>query len=58
MMMRIVHNHPSGNPTPARADIDMIKTIIDIAELLGVNVHDHVIVGQVGPASLRGLKLI
>jgi DNA repair protein RadC len=54
----LVHNHPSGDPTPSRADIDMTKTIIDIAQPLGVNVHDHVIVGRDGHASLRGLKLI
>ena len=53
-----VHNHPSGDPTPSRADIDMTKTIIDIAQPLGVSVHDHVIVGRDGHASLRGLKLI
>ncbi len=54
----MIHNHPSGDPTPSRADIDMTKTIIDIAQPLGVNVHDHVIVGRDGHASLRGLKLI
>ncbi len=54
----LVHNHPSGDPTPSRADIDMTKTIIDLAEPLGVSVHDHVIVGRDGHASLRGLKLI
>ncbi len=54
----LVHNHPSGDPTPSRADIEMTKTIIDIAQPLGVTVHDHVIVGRDGHASLRGLKLI
>ena len=54
----LVHNHPSGDPTPSRADIAMTKTIIDIAKPLGVTVHDHVIVGRDGHASLRGLKLI
>ena len=54
----LVHNHPSGDPTPSRADIEMTKTIIDIAQPLGVTVHDHVIVGRNGHASLRGLKLI
>ncbi len=54
----MVHNHPSGDPTPSRADIAMTKTIIDVAEPLGIAVHDHVIVGRHGHASLRGLKLI
>jgi len=54
----LVHNHPSGDPTPSRADIEMTKTIIDVAQPLGVSVHDHVIVGREGHASLRGLKLI
>ena len=53
-----MHNHPSGDPTPSRTDIEMTKTIIDIAQPLGVTVHDHVIVGREGHASLRGLKLI
>ncbi|MCT8972882.1 RadC family protein [Microbaculum marinisediminis] len=54
----LVHNHPSGDPTPSRADVEMTRTIIDIAQPLGVSVHDHVIVGRDGHASLRGLKLI
>ncbi len=54
----LVHNHPSGDPTPSRADIDMTKAIVDIASPLGVSVHDHVIVGRDGHVSLRGLKLI
>jgi DNA repair protein RadC len=54
----LVHNHPSGDPTPSRADIDVTKLIIDAAKPLGVTVHDHVIVGRNGHASLRALKLI
>ena len=54
----LVHNHPSGDPTPSRADIDMTRKIVEIAKPLGVAVHDHVIVGKEGHASLRGLKLI
>ena len=54
----LVHNHPSGDPTPSRADIQMTKAIIDIAKPLGIAVHDHIIVGKSGHASLRGLKLI
>jgi DNA repair protein RadC len=54
----LVHNHPSGDPTPSRADIEMTKQIIDAAERLGVVVHDHIIVGKQGHASFRGLGLI
>lgn len=54
----LVHNHPSGDPTPSRADIDMTKRIVDIAHPLGISVHDHLIIGKQGHASFRGLKLI
>lgn len=54
----LVHNHPSGDPTPSRADIEMTRTIVQIAKPLGVEIHDHVIVGRDGHASFRGLKLI
>ncbi len=54
----LVHNHPSGDPTPSRADIQMTQSIIDIAKPLGVSVHDHIIVGKEGHASFKGLRLI
>jgi DNA repair protein RadC len=54
----LVHNHPSGDPTPSQADIQMTKAIIDIAGPLGISVHDHIIVGKNGHASLKGLRLI
>jgi DNA repair protein RadC len=54
----LVHNHPSGDPTPSRADIDMTKAIVDVAKSLGIAVHDHIIVGKDGHASLKGLRLI
>lgn len=54
----LVHNHPSGDPTPSRADIDMTRQIIEAARPLGVTVHDHIIVGRNGHASLRALRLI
>ena len=54
----LVHNHPSGDPTPSRTDIEMTKTIIDVLTPLGIIVHDHIIVGKEGHASLKGLKLI
>jgi DNA repair protein RadC len=54
----LVHNHPSGDPTPSQADIQMTRAIIDIARPLGISVHDHIIVGKNGHASMKGLKLI
>ena len=54
----LVHNHPSGDPTPSSADIQMTKAIIDIASPLGISVHDHIIVGKNGHASMKGLRLI
>ncbi len=54
----LVHNHPSGDPTPSRADIQMTQAIAEIAKPLGISVHDHIIVGREGHASLKGLKLI
>ena len=54
----LVHNHPSGDPTPSRADIQMTQAIVEIAKPLGISVHDHIIVGKEGHASFKGLKLI
>jgi DNA repair protein RadC len=54
----LVHNHPSGDPTPSQADIRMTQEIIAVARPLGIEVHDHIIVGRDGHASLKGLKLI
>ena len=54
----LVHNHPSGDPTPSQADITMTKAIVDIAAPLGISVHDHIIVGKNGHASLKGMRLI
>ncbi len=54
----LVHNHPSGDPTPSRADIQMTQAIIEVAKPLGIAVHDHIIVGKNGHTSLKGLKLM
>jgi DNA repair protein RadC len=54
----LVHNHPSGDPTPSQADIEMTATIIAAAAALSVTVHDHIIVGREGHASLRALGLM
>jgi DNA repair protein RadC len=54
----LVHNHPSGDPTPSRADIDMTRMIVEAARPLGVAVHDHIIVGRDGHASFKAMRLI
>ena len=54
----LVHNHPSGDPTPSSADIRVTHDIISVSKPLGIEVHDHIIVGRNGHASLRGMKLI
>mgnify|MGYP002713090974 CR=1 FL=1 len=54
----LVHNHPSGDPSPSSADVQMTKAIADIARPLGITLHDHLIVGRSGHVSMRGLKLI
>ena len=53
------HAQPSlGDPTPSQADIQMTRAIVDIAAPLGISVHDHIIVGKNGHASLKGMRLI
>ena len=54
----LVHNHPSGDPEPSRADIDMTNLIVLAAKPLGILVHDHIIVGRQGHISLKQRKLI
>jgi DNA repair protein RadC len=54
----LVHNHPSGDPSPSATDVKMTRDIIDVAQPLGITVHDHIIVGRDGHASLKGLRLI
>ena len=54
----LVHNHPSGDPTPSQADIQMTKQIVAVASTLGIAVHDHIIVGKDGHVSLKGSRLI
>ena len=56
--MILVHNHPSGDPTPSRADIDMTKQIVQAAKALNVEVHDHLIVGRDGVTSFKQLGLM
>ena len=54
----LVHNHPSGDPTPSQADIDMTRRIIRAAEALSVSVHDHLIIGKSCEISFRGEGLL
>ena len=54
----MVHNHPSGDPTPSKADIEMTREVAKAARTLGIEVHDHLIIGRSGQTSLRGLGLI
>ncbi|MGE0231761.1 MAG: JAB domain-containing protein [Flavobacteriaceae bacterium] len=54
----MLHNHPSGDPAPSGADIEMTRQLADIAKPLGISLHDHIIVGKEGHASLKAMKLI
>ncbi len=54
----LVHNHPSGNPEPSRADIQITNRIAEAGRLLGITVHDHIIIGRAGQVSLRAKGLI
>ncbi|WP_347271100.1 JAB domain-containing protein, partial [Rhizorhabdus histidinilytica] len=52
------HNHPSGDPHPSRQDVDLTRELIAAAKPLGIAIHDHVVVGTRGQASLRALGLL
>lgn len=54
----LLHNHPSGDPTPSKADIDVTKQIIDAARTINVTVHDHVIITETGHYSFKSFGLI
>jgi DNA repair protein RadC len=54
----LVHNHPSGDPTPSAADIEMTKKIVETAKPLGISIHDHLVIGKGRHASFRTLGLI
>lgn len=54
----LVHNHPSGDPTPSRADIETTRDIVEAGSKLGVIVHDHIIIGKDGHLSFRAAGLI
>jgi DNA repair protein RadC len=54
----LVHNHPSGDPTPSRADIEMTREIAAAAKALRIVVHDHLVIGRRGHASFKMLGLL
>ena len=54
----LVHNHPSGDPKPSRADIDITREIIDVLQPFDITVHDHLIIGTAGVVSFRSSGLI
>lgn len=54
----MVHNHPSGDPTPSQGDIDMTREVQDVAAKLGIRLHDHIVVGRKGTSSFRSLGLL
>ena len=56
--MILVHNHPSGDPTPSQSDITMTRQIIAAAETMGITVHDHLIVGKSRELSFRSSGLL
>ncbi len=54
----LVHNHPSGDPAPSRADVEMTREVAEAARVMGITLHDHLVVGRGGTASLRQLGLM
>jgi DNA repair protein RadC len=54
----LIHNHPSGDPTPSESDIAMTKQVVKVGALLGITVHDHVIVGAGRDISMRAAGLM
>lgn len=54
----LVHNHPSGDPTPSQADIAMTREVQEAAEKLGIALHDHLVISREGPASFKSLGLL
>jgi DNA repair protein RadC len=53
----LVHNHPSGDPTPSGADIAITREVVDAGRALKISVHDHLVVGREGVASFKALGL-
>ena len=53
----MLHNHPSGDPTPSSADIEMTRQVVEAGRALRISIHDHLVVGRDGVASFRALGL-
>jgi len=54
----MVHNHPSGDPTPSRADVEMTEEVRDAGALLGITLHDHVVISKSGHESFKSMGLL
>jgi len=54
----MMHNHPSGDPTPSNADVDMTRQIVEAGRALRILVHDHLVVGRDGVVSFKSLGLL
>jgi DNA repair protein RadC len=54
----LVHNHPSGDPAPSKADIAMTREVANAAKTMGIAVHDHLVIGRAGHASFKSLGLL
>jgi DNA repair protein RadC len=54
----LVHNHPSGDPVPSKADIAMTREVATAAKALGITIHDHLVIGRGGHASFKSLGLL
>jgi DNA repair protein RadC len=54
----MVHNHPSGEPTRSRGDIDMTNQVVAASQGLGISLHDHIVIGGSGNASFKSLGLL
>ncbi len=54
----MVHNHPSGDPTPSTADLEMTRQVAAAAKALGISLHDHIVVGRSGNTSFKSLGLL
>ena len=54
----LVHNHPSGDPAPSKADIAMTREVATAAKALGITIHDHLVIGRSGHASFKSLGLL
>ena len=54
----MVHNHPSGDPTPSRADVEMTEEVRDAGALMGIVLHDHVVISKSGHESFKSMGLL